>query len=106
MLIAQTLLSACASSPHQGAGRDFLGNVYPPQCADLSGVTASIIETSEDEVILWEHGRGSGNYGGWMGDGVIVIAHGLDPKTKAEVIRHEKCHQRMFELTGSAEWHD
>lgn len=102
---SQTLLAACAATPNS-AGRDFLGNVFPAECADLSNLNVSIIETRETEVILWDHGRGAGNRGGWLRPGVIAIAGGLDARTRAEAIEHELCHEKMYRLTGDPRWHD
>lgn len=100
--LALILLTAgCATYP--AAKVDFLGNVYPPQCADLSDIHVPIIET--DNVILWKKGGDAHLFGGLTKSHVILIRKGLTPTIRAEVIRHEKCHEKMFRVTGSPDWH-
>ncbi len=100
-VVVPSLLTACVSPP-KDAGRDFWGNVYPPECRDLSDISASIIET--DHVILWENGAAAGLYGGWT-PRYIMIRKGLSPEMRADVVRHERCHQRRYDLTGDPAWH-
>jgi hypothetical protein len=99
------LAGALAASSAVPQDRDTFGNVYPPQCspAVLADLYVTVMET--DSVILWKGGREAGLYGGWTRDGVIFIKRGLDPVTRADITRHEKCHEQMFRLTGSPDWH-
>jgi hypothetical protein len=65
-------LAGCASV---ASDRDIFGNLYPTQCnpAVLTELHPTVIENAEREVILWNDGRGAGNYGGWVRPGLIVI---------------------------------
>jgi hypothetical protein len=82
--------------------KDFLGNVIPPECYDLSDIRPTIIET--DNVVTWEGGRGANLFGAWT-PRYILIKRGLPAYLRERVIEHELCHHKMFLLTGSPNWH-
>lgn len=106
-ILALLLISGCAVYP--AAQRDFLGNQMPPACADLSAIDLPVIEVGS--VKLW-HGQTEELYGGWPASfpahrrRYIMIPKGLEEPLRSQVIEHEKCHQRRFDLTGSPYWHD
>lgn len=98
------LLSSC--SPAHGAlgpVTDLWGNVYPAECrGDLP-----FIPVVEVPVHFLHAATGGerGRLGLWSPAHVIYVLRDLDPATRAEVVRHERCHEQMWRLTGNARWH-
>lgn len=91
------------------AETDPWGNTYPPQCEDVSGLKVTVIEVDHLPVKLGTASR----CGVWLqrsGKSVIYLLKRcvVDGRavTKAELLHHELCHERMWRLTGSPEWHD
>ena len=101
-LILALLLAGCASGePWQ----DFAGNTYPAACrGDLSDVKTPIafVPTSR---LQWAKRHGGGPVRGLWMPGLIQIDDSLHGWIKDDAIRHERCHQRIYELTGSPHWH-
>lgn len=102
--LALVPIAACAAPPN-GAGRDFLGNVFPPECADLSDIKIPVIEVRGDWLDR-AAGETADVHGLWSKARVIYVREGLSPETRAAVIEHERCHEKMYRLTGNPGWHD
>ena len=102
-LILVALLSGCAT--HQ----DFLGNAMPEACLDVSDIDIQVIEMPEAEIRKVAPTEKAHLYGAWLQyvfkPHVILISEGLTPTRWAEVLHHEKCHEKMWRLTGNGEWH-
>lgn len=107
MRVAVTLMAlvvaACASPARDPMRVDYLGNRYPAACADLSDVNIPIIEARN---IYYAPGESA--FGEWLPrepTNVILILKGLAEPLRSETIRHEKCHEKMWRLTGNPAWH-
>lgn len=85
--------------------RDFLGNAMPPECRDLSAIDVPVIEVAGDWLDRAAGGETGGIYGLWSRLHVIYIRNDLRPDLRAKVIEHEQCHEAVWRVTGSPEWH-
>jgi hypothetical protein len=106
MRIPAILLAITMASTAANADSDPWGNVYPPQCADLSGINLPVITVSK---LPLQFGTAS-RCGAWLdrAEGHLILL--LTPEkchtaTRAETLRHELCHEAMWRATGSAYWH-
>ena len=95
------LLAGCATGePLQ----DFAGNSYPPACrGNLSDIQTPIAFVPGAS-LQWRASHGATVRGMWM-PGLIQIDNSLAGWLRDDVIRHERCHERIYELTGSPNWH-
>ncbi len=86
------------------ADQDPWGNEYPAECADLSGVKLRVVEVGHLPVKPETASR----CGVWLErpGGPIVYLLKTCSEPREETLRHEACHQRMFEMTGDPRWHD
>jgi hypothetical protein len=92
---------------------DFLGNILPEVCYDVSDVDVPIKEIPADrlrDIIATRAARrrreGKGVvYGAWLPDNTIVILKGMPEPLRSYVIKHEQCHAKLFELYGFPHWH-
>lgn len=107
-LAATWMLAGCATSTP--ADVDFLGNVYPPECKDVSDIHITIRETTTDamrELTGFTDRRHL--YSVWLRfvykPHEIWIDKDLPAHLRSDVIRHEKCHEKMWQLTGNGDWH-
>jgi hypothetical protein len=106
MLLASTalfLLAGCSAA--HGSPRpdvDLWGNHYPAECRGelpsipIIEVSAHFLEAATEE---------KDRLGLWSRIHVAYVLRGLDEKTRAEVVRHESCHEQMWRLTGDPRWH-
>lgn len=103
-LVLAALLGACTPTH-----LDFLGNPYPPACADVSGIDIAVIEMPEAEIRKITPTDKKVLYGAWLQyvfkPHVILIQEGLSPERRAEVLHHERCHEKIYRLTGNGNWH-
>jgi hypothetical protein len=109
MLLAATalfLLAGCSAAhgavvPAQH--KDIWGNVIPVECrGDLPAIP--VIEVSADWLVK-ATGGAKDRLGLWSPVHVAYVLKGLDAATRAEVVRHEQCHEQMWRVTGDASWH-
>lgn len=98
-------LAHAASPTHY----DFLGNPMPEACADVSDIDTAIVFMPEADMRKITPTDKAVLYGAWLDyvfkPHVILIKEGLSPERQAEVIHHERCHEKMWRLTGNANWH-
>lgn len=93
----------CLTTPAL-ADTDPWGNIYPAQCADLSGISVQTIMVNNLPIA---HDTAS-RCGVWLqrpGGNVIYILKTCS-KPRAEVLSHELCHEAMWRETGDPRWHD
>lgn len=108
LLIASTALfvTAGCSSAH-GAVKpavetDLWGNVIPVECrGDLPAIP--VVEVSQ--AFLDAATETKDRLGLWSRIHVAYVLRGLDAKTRAAVVWHERIHECWFRLTGSPVWH-
>ena len=101
-------LGGCAVG--QPVDKDFLGNVYPPECKDVSDVHIAVRETTVEAMRqLTGFTTRRHLYSVWLQfvfkPHEIWIDKDLPDHLRADVIRHEKCHEKMWLLTGDGNWH-
>jgi hypothetical protein len=110
-------LGACSTLDPLGP-RDFRGFAYPGDCAgDLAGVGPEPVFVSRaelhaviDSITKLRAKRSNramdGLYTKAFGKPQIFINKALTGPARADVLRHERCHYIMDQLTGSPYWHD
>jgi hypothetical protein len=93
-------LAGCAGQ------RDFLGNVIPPICEDVSAIKLKV-ELVGEFTVKRDNGLSARACGLWLeraGGNVALVNRSPDcPREK--VIAHEKVHECMFQKTGDPRWH-
>ena len=87
------------------ADKDPWGNQYPPQCSReaLAAIKVQVIEVRNLPVKPDTASR----CGVWLERAGRSIIYVLESCTysRAEVLRHELCHEAMDRATGDARWH-
>lgn len=105
---ATWMLAACATGVP--VDKDFLGNVYPAECRDVSDIDIKVRDTSVEAMRkLTGFTTRRHLYSVWLNfvfkPHEIWIDQDLPPHLRADIIRHEKCHEKMWLLTGDSNWH-
>jgi len=99
------LFAATIALPALAQDKDTFGNIYPPECSDLSDVRIPVIEVDGAWLDKAAGGETAGINGLWSRTHVIYIKKGLNAERRADIIRHELCHEKMWRLTGDPRWH-
>ena len=106
LLIASLLLAPIQAHAET---TDFLGNIWPEECADLSDVQIPIKETSPEHLrtLAGAHAKeGATLYGvfdakHWQ----ILIAPNMPEPLRSYVVKHELCHAKFYKVVGFPNWH-
>lgn len=101
------LLAGCASGPYEF---DMAGNMYPRECHDLSDVAVRTVYATPAQLEKLNGTPDAGRLLGRFipasyGPPVVIIDNSLTEEQTADVVRHEKCHARMYEVYGDPRWH-
>lgn len=101
-------LSGCAMGAP--VDKDFLGNTYPAECKDVSDVHIAIRMTTPDAMRqLTGFTKRRHLYSVWLQytfkPHEIWIDKTITGARLNDLIRHEKCHEKMWLLTGDGAWH-
>lgn len=102
IILASVFLAGCADP----IDMDHARNIYPPQCAgSLADEPGEVIFVSPAQM----RGLRVGNREAWgmtrEGSRRFYIDNTLMGWMREDVIKHERCHGRMFRLTGNGQWH-
>jgi hypothetical protein len=93
---------------------DQAGNRYPVACHDVSDVRVDVVLLSREAMQFREPSmpRGFVLKGQWItpddstkSDGTIYIDKSLTSDQFYDAVHHEKCHAKMFKMTGDPTWH-
>jgi hypothetical protein len=101
-IAAALALSACAQAYSPMAHYD-----VPAACtaAALAKIKISVIEVEQIPYQLHQHYDTLGLWAQRPSGNVIMIRAGLSETEHAKVLAHERCHELIFQLTGSGHWH-
>jgi hypothetical protein len=112
-LLAAAIVALCSVQARAGGVEyDQAGNRYPVACmGDLSSVKSPVMFVAPAVLQALSHSYNLRELGAWLPPsmagkpGVILVDNTLRGWKRDDAVRHERCHERMYELTGDARWH-